>query len=148
MCSAIRDYSMAKNGVVNDNGEPITNENLLAFLKEMRDERIRDERQNRYLLEIIRRQSKPVFLRDVGANLTAATIFEALLCVGSELLNNNGGGQEFRLLTPNKPHFTNSLHTLLSAQMYDFNTAGQSVDGDFFHRLQILPMKTFLRPIQ
>ena len=111
MCSAIRDYSMVKNGVVNDNGEPITNENLLAFLKEMRDERIRDERQNRYLLEIIWRQNKPVFLRDVGANLTAATIFEALLCVGSELLNNCGVGRHFRLLTPQQTTFYKTICT-------------------------------------
>ena len=86
MCSAISDYYNIKKGIVRSDDTPITNEDLRALLQEMRDERIRDERQNRYLLEIIRRQSKPVFLRDVGANLTAATIFEALLYIGKRIV--------------------------------------------------------------
>ena len=86
MCSAISDYYNIKRGVVKSDDTPITNDDLQTLLREMRDERIRDERQNRYLLEIIRRQSKPQFWREVGANLTAATIFEALLCVGKRII--------------------------------------------------------------
>ena len=52
----------------------------------MRDERIRDARQNEYLLEIIRRQSKPQFWREVGANLTADALFEIALRLGSKIL--------------------------------------------------------------
>ena len=51
----------------------------------MRDERIRDARQNEYLLEIIRRQSKPQFWREVGANLTADAFFEIALRLGSKI---------------------------------------------------------------
>lgn len=85
MCSAISDYYIIKRGIVRNDDTPITNEDLRALLQEMRDERIRDERQNRYLLEIIRRQSKPQFWREVGANLTADAFFEVVLRLGSKL---------------------------------------------------------------
>lgn len=85
MCSAISDYYKIKRGVVSNDDTPITNDDLRKLLNEMRDERIRDERQNRYLLEIIRRQSKPQFWREVGANLTADAFFGAVLRLGSKL---------------------------------------------------------------
>lgn len=85
MCSAISDYYKIKRGVVSNDDTPITNDDLHKLLNEMRDERIRDERQNRYLLEIIRRQSKPQFWREVGANLTADAFFEVVLRLGSKL---------------------------------------------------------------
>lgn len=85
MCSAISDYYKIKRGVVSNDDTPITNADLRTLLNEMRDERIRDERQNRYLLEIIRRQSKPQFWREVGANLTADAFFEVALRFGRKL---------------------------------------------------------------
>lgn len=85
MCSAISDYYIIKRGIVRNDDTPITNEDLRALIQEMRDERIRDERQDRYLLEIIRRQSKPQFWREVGANLTADAFFEVVLRLGSKL---------------------------------------------------------------
>lgn len=85
MCSAISDYYKIKRGVVSNDDTPITNADLRTLLNEMRDERIRDEKQNRYLLEIIRRQSKPQFWREVGANLTADAFFEVVLRLGSKL---------------------------------------------------------------
>ena len=51
----------------------------------MRDERIRDARQNEYLLEIIRRQSKPQFFREVGANIVGSAVWDGLLYLGSKL---------------------------------------------------------------
>lgn len=86
MCSAISDYYNIKRGIVRNDDTPITNEDLRALLQEMRDERIRDARQNEYLLEIIRRQSKPQFFREVGANLTADALFEIALRLGSKIL--------------------------------------------------------------
>lgn len=85
MCSAISDYYKIKRGIVSNDDTPITNDDLHKLLNEMRDERIRDERQNRYLLEIIRRQSKPQFWREVGANLTADAFFEVALRFGRKL---------------------------------------------------------------
>ena len=87
MCSAISDYYNIKRGIVRNDDTPITNEDLRALLQEMRDERIRDERQNRYLLEIIRRQSKPHFWREVGANLTADAFFGVALRLGKKIFN-------------------------------------------------------------
>ena len=87
MCSAISDYYNIKRGIVRSDDTPITNEDLRALLQEMRDERIRDERQNRYLLEIIRRQSKPHFWREVGANLTADAFFGVALRLGKKIFN-------------------------------------------------------------
>lgn len=86
MCSAISDYYKIKRGIVSNDDTPITNADLRTLLNEMREERIRDERQNRYLLEIIRRQSKPQFWREVGANLTADAFFEVFLRLGRRLL--------------------------------------------------------------
>ena len=87
MCSAISDYYNIKRGIVRNDDTPITNEDLRALLQEMRDERIRDERQDRYLLEIIRRQSKPQFWREVGANLTADAFFGVALRLGKKIFN-------------------------------------------------------------
>lgn len=87
MCSAISDYYNIKRGIVRNDDTPITNEDLRALLQEMRDERIRGERQNRYLLEIIRRQSKPQFWREVGANLTADAFFGVALRLGKKIFN-------------------------------------------------------------
>lgn len=86
MCSAISEYYKIKRGIVSNDDTPITNADLRTLLNEMREERIRDERQNRYLLEIIRRQSKPQFWREVGANLTADAFFEVFLRLGRRLL--------------------------------------------------------------
>ena len=86
MCSAISDYYKIKRGIVSNDDTPITNADLRTLLNEMREERIRDERQNRYLLEIIKRQSKPQFWREVGANLTADAFFEVFLRLGRRLL--------------------------------------------------------------
>ena len=49
MCPAISDYYNIKRGIVRNDDTPITNEDLQALIQEMRDERIRDEKQNRYL---------------------------------------------------------------------------------------------------
>ena len=87
MCSAISDYYKIKRGIVSNDDTPITNADLHKLLNEMRDERIRDERQNRYLLEIIRRQSKPQFWREVGANLTADAFFGVALRLGKKIFN-------------------------------------------------------------
>ena len=87
MCSAISDYYNIKRGIVRSDDTPITNEDLRALIQEMRYERIRDERQDRYLLEIIRRQSKPQFWREVSANLTADAFFGVALRLGKKIFN-------------------------------------------------------------
>lgn len=74
MCSAISDYYNIKRGIVRNDDTPITNADLRTLLN-----------QNRYLLEIIRMQSKPQFWREVGANLTADAFFEVVLRLGSKL---------------------------------------------------------------
>lgn len=86
MCSAISEYYKIKRGIVENNDTPVTNADIHKLLNEMRDERIRDAQQHRCLLEIIRRQSKPQFWREVGANLTADAFFEAFLRLGRRLL--------------------------------------------------------------
>lgn len=85
-CSPIQEYYQRKYGLrLADNDANISNDDLHKLLLEMRDERIRDVQQNRYLLEIIRRQSKPQFWREVGANLTADAFFEIALRLGSKI---------------------------------------------------------------
>lgn len=85
-CSAIQEYYLCRQGLRLADDKDISNDDLHKLLLEMRDERIRDARQNEYLLEIIRRQSKPQFFREVGANLTADALFEIALRLGSKIL--------------------------------------------------------------
>ena len=85
-CSAIQEYYLCRQGLRLADDKDISNDDLHRLLLEMRDERIRDARQNEYLLEIIRRQSKPQFWREVGANLTADAIFEVAMRLGSKIL--------------------------------------------------------------
>ena len=86
-CSAIQEYYLCRQGLGLADDKDISNDDLHKLLLEMRDERIRDERQNRYLLEIIRRQSKPQFWREVGANLTADAFFGVALRLGKKIFN-------------------------------------------------------------
>lgn len=84
-CSAIQEYYLCRQGLRLADDKDISNDDLHKLLLEMRDERIRDARQNEYLLEIIRRQSKPQFFREVGANIVGSAVWDGLLYLGSKL---------------------------------------------------------------
>lgn len=84
-CSAIQEYYLCRQGLRLADDKDISNDDLHRLLLEMRDERIRDARQNEYLLEIIRRQSKPQFFREVGANIVGSAVWDGLLYLGSKL---------------------------------------------------------------
>lgn len=84
-CSAIQEYYLCRQGLRLADDKDVSNDDLHKLLLKMRDERIRDARQNEYLLEIIRRQSKPQFFREVGANIVGSAVWDGLLYLGSKL---------------------------------------------------------------
>ena len=84
-CSAIQEYYLCRQGLRLADDKDMSNNDLHRLLLEMRDERIRDARQNEYLLEIIRRQSKPQFFREVGANIVGSAVWDGLLYLGSKI---------------------------------------------------------------
>lgn len=84
-CSAIQEYYLCRQGLRLADDKDMSNNDLHRLLLEMRDERIRDARQNEYLLEIIRRQSKPQFFREVLSNTVGNALWDGLLYLGSKL---------------------------------------------------------------
>lgn len=85
-CSAIQNYYIIKQGLgLAKDGKDISNEDLHELLVRIRDEHTEHLREQDLLFNIIRNQSKPQFLREVGANVVGSAIWDGLLYIGSKL---------------------------------------------------------------